>query len=477
MAIDGSISISFPTLSGAGFAGLVLNPGTITLQQLSVAAESDDTLADGDPTQSALLPFTAAGSMSVAAIMTGNSFMPELQVSGGIDAPLLIGPWQLSASALAGTVASGNAQLPALALEGSLDGPLRFPELTLTATGYAAALIGGSVTWPLLAAAGSLEPPLSLPALDVSGTLAGGTLATGLAILPELAVAATARPVNDVQLPQLVVAAAGLAGAVANGDISLARLELGDVGHWQNTSAQGSVTFGLATVAGNAGQRSLIRGEVTLSAATVAGLAAAGTIGHATLTVPLVTLHASGLSQAIGHAEIELPALFVAASGSARRASTAVTTIALNTQASAVTLYDGVLANSFARFAGLTLAATDHGIVALQGDTDLGQPIPATVTAGLSDYGSDTVKQIIAGYVGYRATGDLELSLITDDHQEYSYTLQPRQSDGTLHPSRVKFGRGAEGRYWQWTLASPGGADFCIDSLALDVSPQSRRIR
>ena len=69
-----------------------------------------------------------------------------------------------------------------------------------------------------------------------------------------------------------------------------------------------------------------------------------------------------------------------------------------------------------------------------------------------------------------------EVTLITDQHHEYSYVLHPRQDAADLHASRVKFGRGVKGRYWQWKLANRNGADFDIDMLTLDVSPSVRRV-
>jgi hypothetical protein len=147
--------------------------------------------------------------------------------------------------------------------------------------------------------------------------------------------------------------------------------------------------------------------------------------------------------------------------------------VVVNTHTNAVTTYAGVNANSACMFAGAALAATAQGIVALEGDTDMGNPISASLTSGVSDFGESAIKRVVTGLAGYRADGDMELTLVADGHHEAIYRLLPRRLDDP-HATRVKFGRGAKGRYWQWTLSNRDGAGFSLDSLALDVQALRR---
>jgi hypothetical protein len=149
--------------------------------------------------------------------------------------------------------------------------------------------------------------------------------------------------------------------------------------------------------------------------------------------------------------------------------------VVVNTHTNAVSTYAGIDANSGCMFAGAALLATADGIVALQGDTDLGAPITAQVVSGVSDLGAAQIKRIVTGYAGYRAEGDVELTLTADGHHEAVYAMEPRRI-GDQHATRVKFGRGARGRYWQWKLANRDGAAFSLDSLALDVEAISRKV-
>jgi hypothetical protein len=149
--------------------------------------------------------------------------------------------------------------------------------------------------------------------------------------------------------------------------------------------------------------------------------------------------------------------------------------VVVNTHTNAVTTYAGISANSACMFNGIALLATDAGIVALQGDTDLGAPIAASVTGGVTDFGDEHIKRVLTGIAGYRADGDVELTLTADGHHEAVYRLLPRRI-GEQHATRVKFGRGAKGRYWQWRLTNRDGAGFALDSLALDVQPLGRKL-
>lgn len=150
-------------------------------------------------------------------------------------------------------------------------------------------------------------------------------------------------------------------------------------------------------------------------------------------------------------------------------------TVVVNTHTNAVTTYAGIAANSACVFNGVVLLATADGIVALEGNDDAGAPISASVTSGVSELGAETIKRVVTGIAGYRAAGDIELTLVADGHNESTYVLQPRRLDDP-HAARVKFGRGAKGRYWQWTLANRDGAAFSLDSLSLDAQALSRKL-
>jgi hypothetical protein len=454
---DGDVHLSPLTLNA--FANITGDYVDIVLEELALAAT-----------------LVHAAAPVATNPMTGDSFFPELELDASLEPALALAELQLAASGYAGNVGDALLTLPTWTLKGATADGLILPQLSLDATGDAAALITADITLPQLALAGALDAALPLPGWTLDGALLAGTVSAAQLTLPVWTALGDCGLMADVTLPDLAVDGAGLAGTVASGAISMP-VWLADTSAYQDTTSSGNVTFGLLSVAGGMLSDALIDASVTLPLASLSATGLAGTVSGATLTLPLFTLDGHGYFDNIGTASVELLALLVNGTlDNDQPLAATVPTLALNTVLRAVTLYDGVLANSYASFNGLTLAATEHGIVALSGDTDLGAAIRASVMSGISDLDSPQLKRVLSGFVGYRASGAMSLTLITDEHHEYVYQLDPRQIAADLHPSRVKLGRGVTGRYWQWALDNRDGADFSLDNFTMEVEPLKRRI-
>jgi hypothetical protein len=419
---------------------------------------------------------TASGSGESGALVTGNSFFPELEMAaGGFADGMTMPKFSLAATGVAGTTADGDADIPAFRAAGGFADGIVLEGVTLSASGFAGILINGAVSMPLLSVDGGLDAALALEELTLAGTMVAGALMTGDAVLLAPTVDASFAFQTDIVLPELSVSATGFTGgAFAGNAIMLAPTV--DAFMYEDTTAQGDVTFSILAAAGSMYGGNFIEGSVTIPRVSLDGVAVAGNVATASITLPLLSVDAEGHFSAIGTADIELMALLVNGVMSNPQELLNPTTIALNTRVKAVTTYDGVAFNSFANFNGVTLAASADGIVALTGADDLGVPIAAYVLSGESDFNTEQFKRVITGYAGYRADGDLELTLITDEHHEFIYRLAARQGSGTIHASRVKFGRGVEGKYWQWRMANVDGGDFTLDSLTLNAQELGRRV-
>jgi hypothetical protein len=271
-----------------------------------------------------------------------------------------------------------------------------------------------------------------------------------------------------------MIAGVLLNGPMAGGVATLPAMVLAATSY-ADTVADGDVRFAVLTAAGDGFADGTAAANLTLLPLDVNATAEAGNIGAALLTVPLLRVDAQGFEDAVGTATVSLPVLAVEAFGTAGVPDPVFVGVALNTHTRAVSNYDGLAFNSLTEFNGMVLAATASGIVALTSDTDQGTPIVAMVAGGISDLGAAQFKRVLAGVVGYRATGAIDLTMITDEHHEYVYKLEPRRID-QIHASRVKFGRGVEGKYWQWKLSNRDGAGFELDSLSLDITALSRRV-
>lgn len=399
-----------------------------------------------------------------------------------ISATLLPGSsWVVSGIMSFGTFAIGDVELPSLSVEGiSIIGEMATGDVALLEY----SMIGGS-----------LEPAIELPLYEVDGACISGSVGAGAAITRYLRVDATGltgtMSSGDVELPlydaaggdgqlgaavfeEFTLDASGYAGIVADGSLLLRDPEL--LGTMlQSTFSSGDIALVVYTSTGTVTSGSVASGGVTLDSYTLTATELGGCFGVGQITVPLVTLSATGYSSTIGSATITIPMYAVDGVLTAEVAAPVFTSIVLNTRTNAVTNYSEVTFNSLCSFNGVILAATDAGIVALTGQDDAGEAISARLKVGATNFGSSAQKRVLAGYVGYRASGELQITMITDDHHEFIYRLEPRQTADVLHPSRVKFGRGVKGVYSQWQLENVDGADFELNSLILDVDTLTRR--
>lgn len=452
-----------------------------------MAIDGNVDFGDADNTGIDQTPLTLSGTSEIgAALASDGNTWPLLALDGGLDGPLPLPAWTLEATGTAGTLAYGESMSwPARTLDAGTDDGRTLALPTLSAAGLAGGAGAGLLSWPTLALDGALDGPLALGdwTLDASGL--AGALADGLLTLPLWESSGEVGPQGELPLPALALDAAALAGTVGTGAALLAGASL-DAQLWTEGQGSGSITLALLDLQAALGAASVIDGSVTLDAASLAGAGAAGVIGLAELTLPLASLEAGGHVSVTGVAHLTLPILSLGAAViggtlaggadlSQPRAIPTVSALALQTRLQAVTRYTNSGFNSYARLGEVVLAAGPTGIFALEGDTDLEQPIAARVAGGVSDWGEVQTKRVLGAYVGLRADGMLDLTLITDEHHEYLYRLVPRNLD-VLHPARVKTGRGIDGRYWQWQLDNVDGADFTVESLALEVQPLGRRL-
>ena len=318
--------------------------------------------------------------------------------------------------------------------------------------------------------------------MQLAGSASSGQLlAAPLLQLALLRLAASASSQDELALAPYTAAGNLLSGSTASGNLVLVPWS-GGASILQDTLAEGAVTFSLLQLNASGAMAALVDGDITLSPPQLEAVAGTGQLATALLSVPLYELAADGHQEAIGRATLLLPAFGIAGEGAAvtapplTLARPQTVAVVLNTRLKGVSRYEGLAANSFAAFAGLQLAATPDGIVALMGETDLGAPIAARILSGTSDLGASERKRVEAAFVGYRAGGEMEMTLITDEHHEYTYRMVPRQIADAIHATRVKFGRGVDGRYWQWGIANTNGGAFDLASVQMNVIPLSRSV-
>lgn len=154
----------------------------------------------------------------------------------------------------------------------------------------------------------------------------------------------------------------------------------------------------------------------------------------------------------------------------------------VNTETRGATTYANFPFNSFCDFDDPKqyYGAADDGIYELEGSTDDGDAITASVRKGLDNLGTGKEKRFPSMYLGYRASGPLVLKVTTVETDgsriENWYRIVPR-GDGEIREGRIQIGRGLRSVYWDFEIMNVDGADFDFADLKLFPLILDRRIR
>lgn len=154
----------------------------------------------------------------------------------------------------------------------------------------------------------------------------------------------------------------------------------------------------------------------------------------------------------------------------------------MTTETRAMRHYSNFAFNSYAHFGGKLIAAKDDGIYVLEGDTDAGQAINASVRTGLLDLGSRQLKRVTRAYMGYTAKGTLALrvTITSPQGKKIDYTYRMVKTAGAEAPreTRVIIGKGLQSVYWAFELDnSLDGEDFELHDVTVLPVILSRKVR
>ncbi len=155
---------------------------------------------------------------------------------------------------------------------------------------------------------------------------------------------------------------------------------------------------------------------------------------------------------------------------------TQVATYVVDTMNNALSTYEAFPFNSFAEINGKYYGASAAGLFELVGDKDAGTTnITGVITTGHLHFGSEMQKRVSDFFIAMRAAGDITLTVTTDENQAYEYTLSPLDIE-TLKQRRSLIGKGAKGKYWQFSMTNVDGCDFDFDSFNAAAVVLSRRL-
>lgn len=146
---------------------------------------------------------------------------------------------------------------------------------------------------------------------------------------------------------------------------------------------------------------------------------------------------------------------------------------AVNLDGFGSTTYSGYPFNSFANIGGRYFGAAASGIHELDGDTDGGAPIRASVDFGDVDFGNSFKKTVAECYLGMSSTGHLFIKILAEG-QEFIYRTLGYSEH--MQQQRVTLGKGLRPNYAGLQLFNDDGADFALDSVEFVPVTMTRRI-
>lgn len=146
----------------------------------------------------------------------------------------------------------------------------------------------------------------------------------------------------------------------------------------------------------------------------------------------------------------------------------------VNAATGASSSYENYSFNSFATVDGRLYGARSDGLYLLEGDTDAGSPIRASLSFGSTDFGTPKLKRLEAAYLGVSSTGDMYLKVRTEGGNEYTYVT--RRNDDFMRQQRIDVGRGIRASYLTFELYNGAGCDFELNTVSVNAAVLSRSI-
>ena len=315
---------------------------------------------------------------------------------------------------------------------------------------------------------------------DGAGSATTGRMGASVASLPTLSIDATAStdlPVYSLlTLPALTGSGVAVTSRIAASAQALPQIVVEGLAYAQTVVTSGQ-TLPVWEAEGIA-----LASRVGVSTLTIPRLEASGSVGSdhqaaSSLTLPMIQAGEAWASGEQATSILVLPVWVATGTATSSDLGTATSkAYAVNAETYAQSHDEGIVFNSVARLGALFIGANENGLYLLGAYTDDGAAIQALAKFPMQDEDGAMLRRVESMVVGYRADGDMRLTVETDDADPQEYVLE--SVGGTeCHPARVKIGKGMKGRYWTMTLENIEGADFATDKVDLDWQNLSRRTR
>jgi hypothetical protein len=272
-----------------------------------------------------------------------------------------------------------------------------------------------------------------------------------------------------IELPIFTVAGEGIVG-IADGtaNISIPLYALSGAGIL-NPVGTAEISCPLLTLSATDTLSVTSSVEIEIPMFTMDATAVRGATGTFDQEIPLFTVDTTGHLSAEGTASITLPIISLSVSFTPQ----SYLNMVLNLRNAALTLYTNYDFNSFCRFNGKHFGATKTGIYDLDtGTLDDTTEMEWNFRIGYLDLDQRVSKKLRQAWLSYKSSGDIIVTAITPEGDEYEYTLGGIEDDET--GLRVKFGKGLKSKYVAIDVKNVDGSSIVLDVLRLIMDKTGR---
>lgn len=145
---------------------------------------------------------------------------------------------------------------------------------------------------------------------------------------------------------------------------------------------------------------------------------------------------------------------------------------AVNAVSGALSRYSGFGFTQFATCSGDTYAIKGDGLYVLQGDTDDGELLTASVDFGATDFGTAQSKRMSSVFAGVTTDGVVYLRVTDDSGYERLY----RTITG-VNEHRALTAKGLAARHWRVRLELVDASFADLDNMEFEIGVGRRRLR
>ena len=121
--------------------------------------------------------------------------------------------------------------------------------------------------------------------------------------------------------------------------------------------------------------------------------------------------------------------------------------------------------NSMCHFGDVFIGANNSGLYRICGYSDNGVEIPALLSTGVFDLGTERFKRIAYIYLGLETTGAMQVEVWCDG--VYKITLDVPSIGASKREVYLKVPKGLRARYWQLKFRNVDGSFFVLYSVKL----------